>query len=88
MEGTLDGVDTSKAEKAKRKPKPKKAKKSKAKKAAKRKPAKTKTAASIVRSERLDLRLTKPEKAKINAKASKLRRTVTSLVVEAIEKIK
>ena len=40
------------------------------------------------RSERLDMRLTKAEKAKIIAKAKKTRRTVTSLVIEAIEKIK
>lgn len=40
------------------------------------------------RSERLDLRLTKAEKAKLSGKATKLRRTITSLVIEAIEKIK
>jgi hypothetical protein len=34
------------------------------------------------------MRLTKAEKAKIIAKAKKTRRTVTSLVIEAIEKIK
>jgi hypothetical protein len=40
------------------------------------------------RSERLDMRLTKAQKAKIDAKAKKTRRTVTSLVIEAIEKIR
>jgi len=58
----------------------------KAKKAAKRKPAKAKSV-FIARPERLDMRLTKAEKAKINAKAKELRRTVTSIVLEAIEKI-
>jgi hypothetical protein len=43
---------------------------------------------TVARSERLDMRLTKVEKAKIIAKAKKTRRTVTSLVIEAIEKIK
>lgn len=76
------------------KPKAKKAKKSvkkarkvtktKAKKSAKR----PKVMAAVARSERLDLRLTKAEKGKIATKASKLRRTVTSIVIEAIEKIK
>ena len=69
--------------------------KSKAKKKAKR-PAKPKTkpkgkkkpAPSVVRSERLDMRLSKAEKAKVATKAKKLRRTVTSLVLEAIEKLK
>lgn len=76
------------------KPKAKKAKKTakkarkvtktKAKKSAKR----PKVMAAVARSERLDLRLSKPEKAKVTAKAQKLRRTVTSIVIEAIEKIK
>jgi hypothetical protein len=79
-----------KAAKPKAKPKPKK----KAKRPAKpktKKPAKTKKKAKVAvvaRSERLDMRLTKAEKAKIYAKAKKTRRTVTSLVIEAIEKIK
>lgn len=60
--------------------------KTKAKKAAKR--PKVKTMAAVARSERLDMRLTKGEKAKVHAKAQKLRRTVTSIVIEAIEKIK
>lgn len=37
---------------------------------------------------RLDMRLSKAEKAKVVAKAKKLRRTVTSIVYEAIEKLK
>lgn len=72
--------------KAKRpaKPKTKKRKVAKAKKKSVRKPK----AGAAVRSERLDMRLTKAEKAKIYAKAKKTRRTVTSLVIEAIEKIR
>lgn len=75
---------------AKPKSKKKPAKKRKAVKA-KAKPAKKKTAAKHngdARSERLDMRLTKAQKAKIGAKAKKTRRTVTSLVMEAIEKIR
>jgi hypothetical protein len=49
---------------------------------------KKRKADTVVRSERLDMRLTKAEKAKIIAKAKKTRRTVTSLVIEAIEKIR
>lgn len=75
--------------KSKKKPaKKRKAVKAKAKPA---KPAKKKTAAKHngdARSERLDMRLTKAQKAKIGAKAKKTRRTVTSLVMEAIEKIR
>lgn len=59
--------------------------KPKKKKTAKSKAKKTK---AVVRSERLDMRLTKAEKAKITAKAKKTRRTVTSLIIEAIEKIR
>lgn len=70
------------------KPKVKPAKKTKTKtktkKAKKAKPA----AAACVRSERLDMRLSKAEKAKVQAKAKKLRRTITSVVLEAVEKIK
>lgn len=40
------------------------------------------------RNERLDMRLTKAEKARVVAKAKKLRRTITSVVLEAVEKIK
>lgn len=45
-------------------------------------------AATIARPERLDMRLSKAEKAKLLAKAKKLRRTVTSIMLEAIEKIR
>lgn len=55
------------------------------KKAAKKK---AKPAASVVRFERLDLRLSKAEKAKLTAKAVKTRRTITSVVLELIEKMK
>jgi hypothetical protein len=77
--------------KAKRPAKPK-AKKTKAKKrkVVKSKPKKAATHKlnGDARSERLDMRLTKAQKAKIDAKAKKTRRTVTSLVIEAIEKIR
>ena len=60
------------------KPKAKSKPKSKAKKAA----------AVVTRPERLDLRLTKGEKAKLSAKAKATRRTITSVVQELIEKMK
>ena len=66
------------------KPKVKKRKAVKPKKKAVRKPK----SGAVVRSERLDMRLSKAEKARITAKAKKTRRTVTSLVIEAIEKIR
>lgn len=62
---------------------PKKAKKRKAAKSKKKK-----LNGSIARPERLDMRLTKAEKAKIYAKAKKTRRSITSIVIEAIEKIR
>jgi hypothetical protein len=68
-----------KAVKAKRKPAPKKK--------AKAKPAK-KVASNITRPERLDLRLTKAEKAKLVRRSGLTRRTVTSIVLELIEKMK
>lgn len=78
--------------------KPAKSKKKAVKKAAKvkrpkvktkRKPGKPKVKpAPNARSMRLDMRLTKAEKAKVIARAKKLRRTVTSIIIEAIEKIK
>lgn len=86
--------------KAAKKPKPavKKAAKPKAKKAKKtarstrkrvlKAAKKPKTMAANARTERLDMRLTKGEKAKVHTRAAKLRRTVTSIVIEAIEKIK
>ena len=64
---------------AEQKPKKRKAR-------SKPKPKKRK-ADAVARSERLDMRLTKAEKAKVVARAKKTRRTVTSLVIEAIEKI-
>jgi hypothetical protein len=67
---------------AKSKPKKRKVVKPKAKKKASHK------LNGGARPERLDMRLTKAQKAKINAKAKKTRRTVTSLVIEAIEKIR
>lgn len=59
--------------------KPKAKKKTPAKKAARK--------VVPVRSERMDLRLSKREKAAIKAKAKKLRRTLTSLFVEFVEKL-
>lgn len=84
-------IAAKKEKKAAKKPaKPKKAKKPAPKKKAakKSKRPKVKTMAAVARSERLDMRLTKGEKSKVHAKAQKLRRTVTSIVIEAIEKIK
>lgn len=75
--------------KAKKKPAAKKKKVAKVARKAKRKSGKSKVRPSTVeRSERLDMRLTKAEKSKVLAKAKRLRRTVTSVVIEAIEKIK
>jgi hypothetical protein len=74
--------------KAKRPAKPKpKAKKRKAVKSKAKKAAVHKTNGDA-RTERLDMRLTKAQKAKINARAKKTKRTVTSLVTEAIDKIR
>jgi hypothetical protein len=76
------------------KPAAKKAAKPKAKKKPKvvktgRKPGKPKVKpAAVARPERLDMRVSKAEKAKLLAKAKKSRRTVTSIMLEAIEKIK
>jgi len=101
---TTDGQVVSAAQKPKRpKKKPTKAKKP-AKKSAAKKVAKKPAAKKAVkktptkktlrrkppspRSERLDMRLSASEKARIVAKAKRLRRTVTSIVYEAIEKIK
>lgn len=52
------------------------------------KPKAKRPAKVVVRSERMDLRLSKSEKAAIQAKAKKLRRTLTSLFVEFVEKLK
>lgn len=85
---------------AKRKPKAKKRvvgpKKGQYRVVSAKRPAKRKTKAKklgrkpsgIVRLERLDMRLSKTEKAKVLAKAKKTKRTVTSIVYEAIEKLK
>jgi hypothetical protein len=52
------------------------------------KPKAKKPAAVVARPERLDLRLSKKEKAKLVAKAKATRRTVTSVVLEMIEKLR
>jgi hypothetical protein len=75
--------------KAKSKSKPKAKKVAAERKPAPKKAAKPKKAATVVtRPERLDLRLTKGEKAKLSAKAEAMRRTITSVVQELIEKMK
>lgn len=92
----LDDALEAAAPKAPRKPRPseiaaKKAKTAKSKKAVKKAVKKSKPAASrgvVMRSERLDMRVTKAEKARVRAKAKKVKRTITSVVLEAIEKIK
>lgn len=66
--------------------KPKKAKKAKVVKH--RTPKAKKLPSGPARSHRLDLRLTKSEKAKLTAKAKAARRTITSIVIELIEKLK
>lgn len=87
------------AKKAPRKPRPseiaaKKSAKRKAParkaKAAKRKakPARKGNGRPLVRSERLDMRITKEEKRKLEAKAKRLKRTVTSVALEAIMKMR
>lgn len=86
-----------KAEAAKKKVSKKRAK-PKTKKPAKKKTVKKKKTGAkrgrkpvdpaIARSERIDMRVTKAEKKRIVAKAKKLDRTVTSLLYEAVEKIK
>lgn len=63
------------------------AKRSKGKKKLARKvPAKK--VAAITTTERLDIRLPKAAKVKLNAKAAKTRRTITSVVVELIERMR
>jgi hypothetical protein len=83
--------------KAKRKPAPKKkaakSKAAKSKKPAKRKAAKSKpkrksNGRPLVRTERLDMRITKEEKRRLEAKAKRLQRTVTSVALEAIMKMR
>ncbi len=62
----------------------------KKKKAAKRKPVKRKVAARkpAVRTERLDMRVTKADKAKLERRARKLQRSVTWVVLDAIGRMK
>ena len=76
--------------KAKKKPVKKAAKsKTKAKRAKSAKKAKKKVhGPGVIRTERLDLRLTKQEKAKIMARSRKTKRTATSVIMEAIHKVK
>ena len=76
----MEDISATLVEAAKAKPAKKAVKKSKPK-AKKSKPA-------AARSERLDMRLTKAEKARVRAKSKALKRTITSVVLEAIEKIK
>lgn len=94
-----DGVKKAKrkpAKKAKRLVKKTKAAKKKkvakanrpAKKAKAKKPAKKAAGRTVERFERIDMRLSKPEKARVVAKAKKLRRTITSVVLEAVQKIR
>lgn len=87
-----------------RKPRPSEIAAKKAKAAKKKKPAakKTKTKRKpvkktakcrgnnkpLVRTERMDLRLTKQEKAKIMARVKKTKGTVTGVIMEAIHKVK
>ena len=74
---------------AAKKTKPK-AKKKPVKKAKRSKP-KTKKKVhgpNVIRTERMDLRLTKQEKAKIMARSKKTKKTVTGVVMEAVHKAK
>lgn len=84
-----------KAPKRPAKTKPKKAGKRAAKrKAPKRKAVKAKKTqkrkanGDVVRTERLDMRLSKAEKAKISAKAKKTGRTITKVVIAAIASLR
>lgn len=98
--GEIAAKKAKKAAKAKRsKPKRKKpAKKPAKRKAPKKSKPKARKLVGAKRSKpkkpaagggaRLDLRLSKADKAKLLARAKKLRRTVTSLVIELIEKLK
>jgi hypothetical protein len=77
------------AKKAKKAKAAKKAKKpAKLKPKAPKKPAKKASKPAGERTERLDLRLGRKDKAKLYAKAKAARRTVTSIVVELIERMK
>jgi hypothetical protein len=74
--------------KGKKKPAKKASKVKRPKTKARRKPAGKTKNGTAVRTERLDMRITKADKARIHAKAKRLRRTVTSVVLEAIERIR
>lgn len=90
---------TKKRSKAKKKAKTRKPAKrikaTKPKKSKTRKPAKTKKAGKkrgnnrpLVRTERLDMRLSKAEKAKVTAKAKKLKCSVTEVITKAIASLR
>lgn len=87
------GEETALKPKPKGKSKPKGKKKivkSKAKKPKKKTRAKTKRkakAGAVVRTERLDMRLSKAEKSKITAKAKKTGLSITKIVYAAIAKL-
>jgi len=74
--------------KPKKRTKPRSKKAKRPTKAKKKRIRKIKKVGVIRRPERLDLRLTRAEKAKIVAESKKHRRTFTSLVLEALGKIK
>jgi len=78
-------MDAPEPELTSKEPLPAKKREAAKKKVAKK--SKTKSAA-CARLQRLDMRMSKAEKEKVTAKAKKLRRTITSVVLEAIEKIK
>jgi len=67
---------------------PKKTKAKVVRKPAKKTRAKKGHSRNVVRTERLDLRLTKKEKAAMHAKAKKMGRTITSIIIELIAKFK
>lgn len=83
-----------KVKKPPRKPRPSEiaAKKAKIKRKSVKKAVKTKAKREPAKPApdvtRLDIRLTKAQKAKLTAKAKTKRRTITSVVIEAIERIK
>lgn len=81
------------AKKSKRKPAPKKKAKAKPRKAVKRpaKPKARKTKAvqwSAARACRMDVRMSKAQKRKLDAKAKAKGRTVTSMILEAVDKLR
>lgn len=85
---------STKTKKAPRKPRPSEIAAKKAKAAAKKnakpkakRPAGKKPFSIKGRPERIDMRVTKEQKAGVIAKAKKLHRTVTSIVLEAIDRL-